>query len=185
VGNEAVAIFRIRVGRQIGSAALIADGYHARTDGWTSLAVVLGAVGVWLGFPLADPIVGLLIAAAILVIVWQSGKMVFARLLDGVDPEVIDEIRHASSLVEGVADVAEVRAPWVGHRLRAEVNVAVDPELSVAKGHAVAREVNHRLNHELNYLDAAVVHIDPVQESGEAHHGVDAHTHDGLPTHSH
>src|SRR5215218_9952156 len=55
VGNEAVAIFRIRVGRQIGSAALIADGYHARTDGWTSLAVVLGAVGVWLGYPLADP----------------------------------------------------------------------------------------------------------------------------------
>src|SRR5215211_5025085 len=86
LGNEGVAVFRIRVGRQIGSAALVADGYHARTDGWTSLAVVLGAVGVWLGYPLADPIVGLLIAAAILVIVWQSGKMVFTRLLDGVDP---------------------------------------------------------------------------------------------------
>ena len=185
LGNEAVAIFRIRVGRQIGSAALIADGYHARTDGWTSLAVLVGAVGVWLGYPLLDPIVGLLIAAAILMIVWQSGKMVFSRLLDGVDPEVIDEIRHASSLVEGVADVAEVRARWVGHRLRAEVNVAVDPALSVAKGHAVAREVNHRLIHELGYLETAVVHIDPVQESGEEHHGVDAHTHDGLPTHSH
>jgi cation diffusion facilitator family transporter len=86
VGNEAVAIFRIRVGRQIGSAALVADGYHARTDGWTSLAVVVGAAGVWLGYPLADPIVGLLIAAAILVIVRQSGKAVFTRLLDGVEP---------------------------------------------------------------------------------------------------
>src|SRR5215217_1924336 len=86
VGNEAVAAFRIRVGRQIGSAALVADGYHARTDGWTSLAVVVGAAGVWLGYPLADPIVGLLIAVAILVIVWQSGKTVFTRLLDGVDP---------------------------------------------------------------------------------------------------
>src|SRR5215212_6909659 len=104
IGNEAVAIFRIRVGRQIGSAALVADGYHARTDGWTSLAVLVGAVGVWLGYPLADPIVGLLIAAAILVIVWQSAKMVFARLLDGVDPDVIEEIRHTSSHVEGVAD---------------------------------------------------------------------------------
>ena len=96
VGHEAVAIFRIRAGRQIGSAALIADGYHARTDGWTSLAVLLGAVGVWLGYPLADPIIGLLIAAAILVIVWQSGKTIFTRLLDGVDPEVIEEIRHAA-----------------------------------------------------------------------------------------
>jgi cation diffusion facilitator family transporter len=185
LGNEAVAIFRIRVGRQIGSAALVADGYHARTDGWTSLAVLVGAVGVWLGYPLADPIVGLLIAAAILVIVWQSGKMVFARLLDGVDPSVIGEIRSAAARVEGVEDVAEVRARWVGHRLRAEVNVAVNPEASVAEGHAVAREVNHRLLHELGYLETAVVHVDPAQESGEVHHRVTAHSHDGLPTHSH
>jgi len=185
LGNEAVAIFRIRVGRQIGSAALVADGYHARTDGWTSLAVVFGAVGVWLGYPLADPIVGLLIAVAILVIVWQSGKMVFTRLLDGVDPEVIDEIRRTASNVPGVEDVSEVRARWLGHRLRAEANVAVDPGLSVAEGHAIAREVNHRLMHDLKYLDSAVVHVDPVQESGEEHHRVDAHSHDDLPHHSH
>ena len=185
IGNEAVAVFRIRVGQQIGSAALIADGYHARTDGWTSLAVLLGATGVWLGYPMADPIVGLLIAAAILVIVWQSGKMVFTRLLDGVDPEIIEEIRHSASHVEGVEDVAEVRARWLGHRLRAEVNVAVNPALSVEDGHAVAREVNHRLMHELQYLDMAVVHVDPAQESGEEHHRVDAHSHDDLPTHSH
>ena len=185
LGNEAVAIFRIRVGMQIGSAALIADGYHARTDGWTSLAVLLGALGVWLGYPLADPIVGLLIAGAILVIVWQSGKMVFTRLLDGVDPSLIGEIRHAAGGVEGVEDVAEVRARWLGHRLRAEVNVAVDPALSVEGGHDIAREVNHRLMHELGYLDMAVVHIDPVQNAGEEHHRVVAHSHDGLPPHSH
>ena len=185
IGNEVVAIFRIRVGRQIGSAALVADGYHARTDGWTSLAVLLGAIGVWLGYPLADPIVGLLIAAAILVIVWQSGKTVFTRLLDGVNPRVIDDAQHAASHVSGVEEVAEVRARWVGHRLRAEVNVVVDPELSVAEGHAIAREVNHRLLHELRYLDMAVVHVDPVQEAGEEYHRIPTHIHDGLPPHSH
>ena len=185
IGNEAVAIFRIRVGREIGSAALIADGYHARTDGWTSLAVLFGAIGVWLGYPVADPIVGLLITAAILVIVWQSAKAVFTRLLDGVDPKVIEEIRHAARHVRGVEDVAEVRARWLGHRLRAEVNVAVSPELSVAEGHGVAREVNHRLLHELRYLDMAVVHVDPVQESGEEHHRIATHHHDGMPAHSH
>jgi len=185
IGNEAVAIFRIRVGRQIGSAALVADGYHARTDGWTSLAVLVGAIGVWLGYPLADPIVGLLIAAAILGIVWQSGKMVLTRLLDGVEPEVVEEIRHAACEVDGVEDVSEVRARWLGHRLHAEVNIAVDPELSVAEGHAIAREVYHRLMHELRYLDMAVVHVDPAQESGEEHHRVDPHSHDGLPHHSH
>jgi cation diffusion facilitator family transporter len=185
IGNEAVAVFRIRVGREIGSAALVADGYHARTDGWTSLAVLAGAVGVWLGYPLADPIVGLLIAAAILLIVWQSGKAIFTRLLDGVEPEAIEEIRHAAGEVPGVEDVSEVRARWLGHRLHAEVNVAVDPDLSVAEGHAVAREVNHQLLHHLSYLNGVVIHIDPVQEAGEEHHRVAAHSHDGLPTHSH
>jgi cation diffusion facilitator family transporter len=185
LGNEAVAVFRIRIGREIGSAALVADGYHARTDGWTSLAVLLGAMGVWLGYPLADPVVGLLIAAAILVIVWQSGKAVFTRLLDGVEPEAIEEIRHAASDVPGVEDVSEVRARWLGHRLHAEVNVAVDPELSVAKGHAIAREVNHQLLHHLSYLNGAVIHVDPLQEAGEEHHRISTHSHDGLPPHSH
>ena len=185
LGNEVVAVFRIRVGREIGSAALVADGYHARTDGWTSLAVLLGAIGVWLGFPLADPIVGLLITVAILGIVWQSGKLVFTRLLDGVDPEVVDGIRHAASHVPGVEDVTEVRARWSGHELHAEVNVSVRPELSVAEGHAVAREVNHQLLHGLGYLRHAVIHVDPVEEAGERHHRVDTHSHDDLPVHSH
>lgn len=184
-GNEAVAIFRIRVGREIGSAALVADGYHARTDGWTSLAVLLGAIGIWLGFPLADPIVGLLISAAILGVVWQSGKKVFTRLLDGVEPEVVEEIRHTASHVEGVERVADVRARWLGHRLRAEVNVAVDRGLSVEEGHEIARQVNHALLHALGYLEQAVVHVDPENAAGELHHGAQAHIHDDLPAHSH
>jgi cation diffusion facilitator family transporter len=184
-GNEAVAVFRIRMGRRIGSAALVADGYHARTDGWTSLAVLLGAIGVWLGYPLADPLIGLLIAVAILVIVWQSGKTVFTRLLDGVEPSVVEDVRHAAGDVPGVERVTEVRARWSGHELRAEVNVAVDPDLSVAEGHAIAREVNHRLMHHLSYLRGTVVHVDPIQEAGESHHAVLSHTHDGMPEHSH
>jgi cation diffusion facilitator family transporter len=112
-GNEAVAVFRIRVGRQINSAALIADGYHARVDGLTSLGVLFSATGIWLGYPWADPILGLLITAAILPIVWQSGKAIFTRLLDGVDPEVIDEITHTIKHAQGVREVTEARLRWL------------------------------------------------------------------------
>ncbi|MER9791613.1 cation diffusion facilitator family transporter [Mesorhizobium sp. M0213] len=132
IGNEAVAVFRIRVGREINSAALIADGYHARTDGFTSLAVVLGAIGVWLGFPLADPIVGLLITVAIFAIVWQSSKAVLTRMLDGVEPGIIDEIHHAAEHVSGIGRVESVQARWIGHRLHADVAVSV-PETGTAK----------------------------------------------------
>ncbi len=184
-GNEAVAQFRIKVGKEIGSAALIADGHHARVDGLTSLAVLFGAVGVWLGYPLADPIVGLLITAAIFRIVWESGKSIFSRLLDGVDPEVIDEIKHAVNHTQGVCGVAEVRVRWLGHRLHAELNIAVSPELSVEKGHEIAKEVRHQLLHHLRYLSNATIHIDPVNASGEKHHRITEHTHDELPAHSH
>jgi cation diffusion facilitator family transporter len=184
-GNEAVAVFRIRVGKEIGSAALVADGYHARVDGLTSLAVLVGAVGVGLGYPLADPIVGLVITVAILGIVWQSGKAVFTRLLDGVDPDVVDEIRQTASELPLVQSVSDVRARWVGHRLHAEVNVAVGPELTVRRGHLIAQDVLHEVMHCLPYLCKVTVHVDPMGASGEEHHWIAAHTHDDLPAHSH
>jgi cation diffusion facilitator family transporter len=185
IGNEAVAQFRIKVGQEIGSAALVADGHHARVDGLTSLAVLFGAIGVWLGYPLADPVVGLLITAAILRIVWESGKSIFTRMLDGVDPEIIDEIRHAVNHTAGVSDICEVRVRWLGHRLHAELNIAVSPELSVEKGHEIAKEVRHRLLHQLRYLSNATIHIDPINASGEVYHRIDEHEHDDLRTHSH
>ncbi|MCZ6680203.1 MAG: cation diffusion facilitator family transporter [Candidatus Poribacteria bacterium] len=185
LGNEAVAIFRIRIGKEIGSAALIADGYHARVDGWTSLAVLIGATGVWLGYPLADPIVGVLITIAIFGIVLQSARAIFARMLDGIDPEVIDEIKHAARHVDGVENVTDVRCRWLGHRLHAEANVTVAPSLSVADGHEIAKEVQHQLFHHLSYLSRAVIHVDPSQEGGEKYHAIMEHSHDGLPIHSH
>ncbi|MDQ1326821.1 MAG: hypothetical protein QG641_101, partial [Candidatus Poribacteria bacterium] len=175
LGNEAVAQFRIKIGKEIGSAALVADGYHARVDGFTSLAVLFGAIGVWLGYPIADPIIGMLITIAIIRIVWESGKAVFTRLLDGVDPKVIDEIRHAIEHIQGVCDVTEIRVRWLGHRLHAEVNLTVNPELSIDQGHEIAKNVRHQLLHHLQYLSNAIIHIDPVNASGEEYHGIAEH----------
>lgn len=185
LGNEAVARFRIRVGKEIHSAALIADGHHARVDGLTSLAVLFGAVGVWLGYPLADPIVAMLITFFIVQIMWQSGKAVFTRALDGVEPEIIDEIRHAAGHASGVEGVSDVRARWLGHRLHAELSVAVAARLSIVEAHAIAKKVRHELLHHLAFLSSVVVHVDPSSEPGEAFHRIAGHSHDGLPVHSH
>ncbi len=169
-GNEAVAIFRISVGKEIGSAALVADGYHARVDGFTSLAVLFGALGVWLDYPLADPLVGLLISAAIFKILWGAAKSVFTRVLDGVEPNVVDDIRKVVKATPQVLDVAEVRVRWLGHRLVAEINLAVRAELSVAEAHRITVAAEQELLHKLRYLSHATIHIDPVSESGEEHH---------------
>ncbi len=170
VGNEAVALFRIKVGREIGSAALIADGYHARTDGLTSLAVLFGAIGIWFGFPLADPIVGLVITAMIVRIVWQSAKSVFTRLLDGVEPNVPDEIAAAANETPQVEEVTEVRVRWLGHNLHAEVNLAVSPKLTIAEAHEVGVATQKHLLEKIKYLAHVTVHIDPNHASGEKYH---------------
>jgi cation diffusion facilitator family transporter len=185
IGNEAVAQLRIRVGTEIGSAALVADGYHARTDGWTSLAVLVGAAGVYLGFSLADPVIGLIITVMIFWIVWDSVKTIFTRLLDGVDPAVTDEIRHTADHVEGVVEITDVKVRWLGHRLHAEINITVDSSLSVEHGHGIAKEFRHELLHHLRYLSDATIHVDPVSASGPDYHNIAEHDHDGLPVHSH
>jgi cation diffusion facilitator family transporter len=182
LGNEAVARFRIRVGREIGSAALVADGSHARVDGLASLTVLFGAMAIGLGYPSADPLAGLLLTVITLRIVWESGRSVFGRLLDGVDPGVVDEIQRIVSSTPQVREVSEVRVRWLGHRLHAEVNVAVNPELPVEQGHRIATLVQHELLHHLPYLSATTVHVDPVTASGERHHRIDEHAHDELTT---
>lgn len=184
LGNEVVAVFRIRVGREIQSAALVADGYHARVDGLTSLAVVLGALGVWLGFPLADPIVGLVITLMIFGIVWQSAKAVFTRMLDGVEPEVLDELRHAAGHVPGVHGLENLRARWLGHRLHAEGDLRVDAGLPVAEAAALAARVRETAMRHQPALDALRLSFLPGQATaGHDDHG-HTHSHDGEQ-HSH
>ncbi|MBB5926193.1 cation diffusion facilitator family transporter [Streptomyces echinatus] len=167
-GNEWVARYRIRVGREIGSAALVADGLHARTDGFTSLAVLLGAAGSALGWHLADPVVGLAITAAIVLVLRDAAREVFRRVLDAVDPALVDRAEHAVRGVPGVREVGELRLRWIGHRLRAELAVVVDGEATVRQAHAIAVEAEHALLHAVPRLTAALVHADPAPVPGQA-----------------
>jgi cation diffusion facilitator family transporter len=162
LGNELVARYRIRVGRQIGSAALVADGLHARTDGFTSLAVLLGAGGVAIGWRWADPLVGLVITVAILGVLRSAVTQVCARLMDAVDPALVDQATKALVTTEGVKEVRELRIRWIGHRLRAEADITADPSLSITQAHELAHCAEDRLLAGVRRLNAANVHVSPV-----------------------
>ncbi|GAA2209179.1 cation diffusion facilitator family transporter [Nonomuraea monospora] len=169
-GNEWVARYRIKVGKEIGSAALVADGLHARTDGFTSLAVLLGAGGAALGFPIADPVVGLLITFAICFVLRDAAREIYHRLMDAVDPALVDDAERILATVQGVRRVGSVRLRWIGHALHAEVEILVSHDMSVVTAHKVAVEAEHRLMHELPRLRAATVHTDPDGPAGADHH---------------
>ena len=176
LGNEAVARLRIRVGRRIGSAALVADGLHARTDGLTSLAVLLSAAGVAIGWRWADPVVGLAITVAILGVLGQAAREIYHRLMDAVDPSTVDSVEATLRGTPGVLDVGSVRLRWIGHRLRAECDIVVDDHLTVVEAHAIAVDAEHRLIHDVPRLTAALVHADPRPDAGSPdHHEALAH----------
>jgi cation diffusion facilitator family transporter len=176
-GNEIVARYRITVGRRIGSAALVADGLHARTDGFTSLAVLFGAGGVAVGWQWADPVVGLLITIAILFVLKDAAREVYRRLMDAVDPALLNQVEATLRATPEVRGVGEVRLRWIGHRLHAECELTVAEDVSVVAAHAIAHDAEHRLIHAVPRLTAAVVHAEPDSDDvrAEHHHRTKAH----------
>ena len=174
IGNETVAWLQIRVGRRIGSAAMVADGMHARTDGLTSLAVLIAVGGSWLGYPIVDPIIGILIGIAILFITWNATKTMWYRLMDAIEPE---HLERAEAVVRQQSEVKELewlRMRWMGHRLHADIGIAVDPLLTTEESHHIAEHLRHDLFHALPYLTEALVHVDPWSPQYEQHHHLTA-----------
>lgn len=160
-GNEVVARYRIRAGRRIGSAALVAEGQHARTDALTSLAVVLGVVGAWGGAPWLDPVIGLVIAAVVVAVLVSTMRIVVRRLMDGVEPATVELVESTVAQVPGVVSVDRARARWAGHRLEVDVAVTVGPGLTLTAAHSVADAVRKRLRTQVPHLESAAVEMSP------------------------
>lgn len=170
VGNEIVALFRLSMGRKIGSAALVADGQHARLDGFTSLAILLGVVGTWLGYPQVDSIVGLLITATMVFIVIKMSYTMITRIMDGVEPKMIDQISSSAETVPGVVRVKDVKARWFGHDVLAELSIVVNSNISVKDGHEIACKVMEQVQTQVQRLTSLQVHVDPLEMQGHQYH---------------
>ena len=176
LGNEIVARYRLKVGKEIRSLALMAEGHHARVDALTSLGVVVGLGLVALGFPLADPIVGLIITALIFSIVFEVGKDLIPRIVGKADADEIEEIRSAAKKIEGVEGVGGIKLQWLGHRCFADLCISVSPLISVSEAHRITEGVRHELLHHISALMDVTIHADPyTEESPDPFHDLTAH----------
>lgn len=115
---------------------------------------------MWLGYPRADPIVGLLITVAIVWVLKGAATQVFARLMDAVDPELTEAVERAAQQ-PGVEEVSSVRIRGIGHRLEAEAHVMVDCDLTTSRSHAMAESVRHGIFHAVPKISDVTVHVDP------------------------
>jgi cation diffusion facilitator family transporter len=160
IGNEAVALLQIGVGRKIGSAALVADGLHARTDGLTSLAVLVAAGGAWLGYPIVDPIIGLLIGVTILFITRDATVTMWYRLMDAIDPDLLNQVEEVIHQQATIKNLNQLRMRWVGHRLHADIEIALEPDLTVAQSQEIVHHLRHELTHHLPNLSEVIVQVE-------------------------
>ena len=164
VGNELVALMQIRVGRRIGSDAMIADGQHALIDGLTSLAVLIAVIGTLIGLPILDPLVGVVIGIAIVGITWNAIKAVWYRMMDAVDPHLVEHVEAHTRGVAGVDEVLTLRLRWVGHRMYGVMKLRVPAETTLAASGEIVRAVQHEAGHvvpQMEELTIEVVRSDP------------------------
>ncbi len=161
-GNEALAEYKIRAGRRLNSAPLVADGQHSRADGLTSLAAAVGLLLTFLGWHEADPIAGLLISVAILYILIDVGREVLHRLLDAVDPTIVDEVRKHALSIPGVQEVADIRARWAGRQLFVVLNLGADAQMTLAEAHSIAERVRQEVLAHVAGAAMVDIHVDPV-----------------------
>ena len=113
---------------------------------------------------------GLVITLAILVVVRNAARDIYRRLMDAVDPALVDQVEATLRATAGVLDVGQVRMRWIGHQLRAECEVIVDAASSAVAAHTVAVDAEHALIHAIPRLSAALVHADPRSDDGLDHH---------------
>lgn len=183
IANLGVSEYKVRVGRGIGSEALEADGIHSRIDALVSAGAFAGIGLAGLGFTIADPLVGIGISGAIVYIMVGTVKTLYYRMMDAVDPTIIDEITDAAKKVEGVRGVHDVRARWVGRELVATMHVDYNPNATLKAAHAIGIRVEEAVCGEVPAARLEI-HMDPGtadhrhEEVGTSAEIADAERHD-------
>lgn len=159
LGNEAVAWLEIRVGKQIGSEAMVVDGRHARIDGLTSLAVLPAVVGSWFGWPILDPIFGILIGIAILFITWHATVSIWHRMMDAVDPRLTAQASEIIAAAKGVEEIRALRLRWVGHDLWIEGRLSLDRNMTVVETEKLVRKIEKTLEEQIPNLGEVILSV--------------------------
>ncbi len=140
LGNQIVARYKLRVGRRIQSATLIADAQHSWLDALSSAGAMIGLIGVAAGLPWADAVAGLIVTAFICHVGFEVTRDLLRHLMDGVEPGVLTTSVAAACQVSGV-EHAHVRGRWMGGTLLIEVDGFVAPGTTVEAGEAIGQDV--------------------------------------------
>jgi cation diffusion facilitator family transporter len=158
--NIGISAYEYIIGKRLGSSILVADSMHTRSDIYASIAVIIGFVAVRMGYPLADPIIAVLITGLIVLTGLEIIKESSAVLLDKA---LIEEsvIRRLAESVEGVCNCHRVRTRGPLGDMYIDLHVGVDSSLSIEEAHKVGMAVEKKIKSSVDGVKDVVVHMEP------------------------
>ena len=153
----------IKIGTSINSPAIVADGHHQRTDLFNSLAILIGVIVANLGYPIIDPVVGLIIGVIIFYTAFKVGKDNINNIMGKVpSEELIQEIHDTAESVPGVYGVHDIRVNYLGAYATATLHVSLDPDLSLNEAHKIAHLVQNKVDDKVDLIEGVTCHTCPL-----------------------
>jgi cation diffusion facilitator family transporter len=160
--NVVVSRVERRYGEQLNSSLLLADARHTLSDVFVTGAVLLSMLGVWLGFPRADGVVALVVMLFVAHVAYTIVRQAVGILSDSARLDPV-HVAALTSGVEGVRSCRDVRSRGMEESVYVDLKIEVDPHLSTARAHALADEVEQRLQAAYPQVVDVVVHVEPLR----------------------
>jgi cation diffusion facilitator family transporter len=162
LSKEWIYRYTMRVARRLNSNLLKANAWHSRTDAISSIVVVIGIIGVMLGYPFLDAVAAVVVALLIARIGWGLTWSALRELIDtALDAKEVERIRASIMTVDGVRTLHMLRTRRSGGNAFVDVHILVDPQVSVSEGHQIGERVRKRLLADSSDVSDVTVHIDP------------------------
>lgn len=172
VAKEALYHYTVAVAKKLRSNLLRANAWHHRSDAVSSIVVVAGVIGSMAGLSYLDAVASVVVAVMVAKIGWDLGWHSVHELVDrGLDQDDIEDIRKLIMEVDGVCAMHDLRTRRMGGNVFVDVDVLVDPSLTVSEGHRIGQEVLKRLNNDIDEVIDVTVHIDPEDDETETPSG--------------
>lgn len=154
--------YKDKVGKSIGSQALIGEGKHSMVDVYSSIIVVLGVAFNFMGIPWAEAVAGLIITIIILKLgLWMGRDSILVLLDICLRPEYAQEIRRIAENIPGVKAVHGIKVRRAGPFVFGEMHMEVDERLSVDRAHEISEKVEDKVKEKIKEMDSLTIHIEP------------------------
>lgn len=161
--NYSVSNYIIRIGKEIKSPAIVADGKHQRTDIYSSVVILAGIIVSNIGYPILDPIIALFISALIFKTAIEIGKENIDNIMGKVpSKEFVDKIMEAAENTPKAQNAHNIKVDYLGSYATVSLHIQLDGDMTLNESHKIVHEVQNNILNEIPEIKYVMVHACPL-----------------------